>query len=62
MTKKPSHKRCQVCDRVTSRYSHTERAGAVVLKVWIRDELNGEVRTDGGRTVLCNTCADTGPG
>jgi hypothetical protein len=55
---KPKHRRCQVCDRVTSRYSRTQNAGAFVVKIWVRDQLNGEVTRDNGRVVLCKVCAE----
>lgn len=50
---KPKHKRCGVCSVVTSRYSHTERPGAFVLKVWIRDPQHGQVTRDNGATIRC---------
>lgn len=58
MSKKPKHRRCQVCDRVTSRYSHTENGGAFTIKIWVRDPLNGQVIRDNGNTVLCKVCAE----
>lgn len=36
---KPRHRRCPICNRVTHRYSHTENAGAFVIKVWVRDPI-----------------------
>jgi hypothetical protein len=50
---KPKHNRCGVCGVVTSRYSHSERAGAVTLKIWVRDKKNGEQVSKNGTVVRC---------
>lgn len=55
---KPKHRRCQVCDRVTSRYVRTQKAGAFSVVIWAGDALNGEVIRDNGNTVLCKVCAE----
>jgi len=56
---KQKYRRCQTCDAVTSRYSHTERQGPFTIKVWILTPA-GEVLTDGGFTVHCREHADKG--
>jgi hypothetical protein len=57
---KPKHRRCGApgCGVVTSRYSHTERAGAFVLKVWVRDPTHGEVTSVNGTVVRCKAHAE----
>ena len=50
---KPKHRRCGICGCVTSRYSHTQDAGAFVVKVWTRDARNGEVTRDNGAAIRC---------
>lgn len=50
---KPKHKRCQVCGGVTSRYSHTQNAGAFNVRVWVRDAVRGEVTRVNGTQVFC---------
>lgn len=59
---KPKHKRCQVCGGVTSRYSHTQNAGAFNVRVWVRDAVRGEVTRVNGTQVFCaeHAPAETG--
>lgn len=54
---KPKHRRCEICGTVTSRYSHTERQGPFVIKVWVRTPAE-EVLTNGGFTAHCREHAD----
>jgi hypothetical protein len=54
---KPRHRRCGVCGVVTARYSHTQDAGAIVLKYWIPDRRNGEVLSGNGAVVRCDAHA-----
>jgi len=54
---KPKHKRCQVCNGVTSRYSHTQNAGAFNVRVWVRDATRGEVTRVNGTQVWCRAHA-----
>jgi hypothetical protein len=46
---KPKHKRCAVCDVVTSRYSCTTMQGPFAVKVWVRDERHGSVQGADGK-------------
>lgn len=55
---KPKHRRCQVCQCVTSPYVRTQNAGAFVVKVWARDPKNGEVTRDNGTVVRCTAHAN----
>lgn len=55
---RPKHRRCGVCGVVTARYVRTERAGALVLKVWASDPVAGEVRTVNGTVVRCRAHAE----
>jgi hypothetical protein len=50
---KPKHRRCGICNVVTSRYVRTVQQGPFTFKVWEKDSRNGEVVTDNGRTVRC---------
>jgi hypothetical protein len=50
---KPKHRRCQACGVVTSRYSHTQNAGAFSVSVWVRDAVNGEFLRVNGTQVYC---------
>jgi hypothetical protein len=50
---KPKHKRCGICNCVTSRYSHTQDAGAFVVKIWVRDPKNGEATRENGNVIRC---------
>jgi hypothetical protein len=56
---KPKPRRCGTCGVVTSRYARTERVGALVIKVWVRDESVGEVSTMNGTVIRCRAHADT---
>lgn len=58
---KPRHKRCQICNAVTSRYSHTQNAGAFNVSVWVRDAVRGEVTRDNGSQVWCREHAPVQP-
>ena len=56
---KPKHRRCDICQCVTSRYSHTQDAGAFLVKVWTRVPRNGEVIRENGTVVRCAEHADS---
>lgn len=56
---KPKHKRCGVCNVVTSRYSHTVQQGPFTFKVWVRDAKNGEVSRENGNVIRCEDHAAT---
>lgn len=49
---RPKHHRCQVCDKVTSRYARPNRQGPFTVQVWVRDP-RGEVTAQNGRLVWC---------
>src|SRR5688500_12030616 len=49
----PNHRRCQVCNEVTSRYSHTQSAGPFSVRVWKQDTNRGEVLHANGSQVFC---------
>jgi hypothetical protein len=50
---KPKHRRCHVCNQVTSRYSHAQNAGAFTVRVWEQDPARGEVLRANGTQVFC---------
>jgi len=53
MTKTPKTRHCGICQAVTARYSHTQNAGAFVIKIWTRDPQHGEVTRLNGTVVRC---------
>lgn len=55
---KPKHQRCGICNVVTARYVRTQNAGAFVVKIWARDERNGQVTRDNGTVIRCLAHAD----
>lgn len=55
---RPKHRRCQVCHVVTSRYHHTENAGAFRIQKWVKDPQHGQVTRENGTIVRCLAHAD----
>lgn len=50
---KPRHRRCGICNVVTSRYVGTQDAGAFKVQRWVRDPVAGEVLAVNGSIVRC---------
>lgn len=50
---RPKHRRCQVCNIVTSRYVGSQNAGAFLVRRWAVNPVAGEVLAVNGTVVHC---------